>query len=128
MAILALLGTVAVSCQKEADTLPSAVCSYSEYNVLYRIDNNLYYANIQSPDDWHTFLDGLLAYARQGHNVSIQRTSSSQTMPTKEVFTFETTNEEDAIAWADNMTEHGYAVTIKYDEKTGIYSLTAEKP
>ena len=53
--LLAMLGTFAVSCQKEADTVPATVYSRSEYNVLYRIDNILHHANIQSPEISHRY-------------------------------------------------------------------------
>lgn len=126
--LLALLGTFAVSCQKEADTAPSTVYSQSEYNVLYRIDNVVHHANIHSPREWHTFLADMLDLVRQGHRVSVQRTStSSLTLPTKEVVTHETKDPEDALEWTKMMTEQGYEVFIEYDEETGIYTLTAFK-
>ena len=127
--LLALLGTVAVSCQKEADTIPPTVYSQSEYNVLYRIDNVVHHANIQSPGEWHAFLTDMLALARQGHRVCVQRTStSSQTLPTKEVVTHETKDPNDAIEWFSMMTEQGYTVTIEFNEETGIFTLTAKRP
>lgn len=127
--LLALLGTFAVSCQKEADTAPSTVYSQSEYNVLYRIDNCVHHANIQSPKEWQAFLTEMLTLTHQGHRVSVQRTlTSSQTLAAKEVITHETKDPDDALDWSYKMTEQGYIVTIKYDEQTGIYSLTAEKP
>ena len=126
--LIALLGAFAVSCQKEAEPVPSSVCSLSEYNVLYRIDNVVHHANIQSPEEWHAFLTNMLAFARQGHSVSVQRTStSSQTLPTKDVVTFETTNGDEAIEWAYMMTELGYDVSIEFDEETGLYTLIAKK-
>ena len=127
--LIALLGTVAVSCQKEAEPVTSSVCSLSEYNVLYRIDNVVHHANIQSPEEWHAFLTDMLALARHGHNVSIQRTSTaSQILPTKDVVTFETTNGDEAIEWVEMMTELGYDVSIEFDEDTGLYTLIAKKP
>lgn len=127
--LLAMLGAFAVSCQKEADTAPSTVYSQSEYNVLYRIDNVVHYANIQSPEEWNTFLTDMLALARQGHRVSVQRTStSSLTLPAKEVVTHETKDPNEALEWCYTMTEQGYEVIIKFDEETGIYTLTAIKP
>jgi hypothetical protein len=127
--LLAMLGAFAVSCQKEADTAPPTVYSQSEYNLLYRIDNVVHYANIQSPEEWNTFLSDMLALARQGHRVSVQRTStSSLTLPAKEVVTHETKDPDEVIAWFNMMTEQGYEVIIKFDEETGIYTLTAIKP
>jgi hypothetical protein len=126
VAILALLGAFAVSCQKEAAPVTSSVCSQSEYNVRYSIDNRIYHANLQSSEEWHTFLSDMLALARQGHRITIQKpTSSNQTAAPKEIKTHETDNYDDAIAWMKMMIELGYEVTIEYDEETGIYIVTA---
>ncbi len=126
--LLAMLGTFAVSCQKEADTVPATVYSRSEYNVLYRIDNILHHANIQSPEEWNVFLSDMFALARHGHRVSVQRTTvSSLTLPSKDIVTHETKDPDDAIEWSKTMTEQGYEVTIEYDIETGIYTLTAVK-
>ena len=128
VAILALLGTIAVSCQKEAEPITSSVCSQSEYNVRYTIDNRIYHASLQTSEEWHTFLSDMLALTRQGHRISVQRTStSSQILPTKDVVTFETTNMDEALEWANMMIEQGYEVFLEYDEESGLYSLTAKK-
>ena len=82
-----------------------------------------------SAEEWNTFLSDMLALARQGHRVSVQRTStSSLTLPAKEVVTHETKDPDEVIAWFNMMTEQGYEVIIKFDEETGIYTLTAIKP
>ena len=124
--MLAILGTVAVSCQKEAEPVHSSVCSQSEYNVRYSIDNRIYHANLQTSEEWHSFLSDMLALARQGHRIKIQNTTSSnQTAASKEIKTHETDNYDDAIAWMKMMIELGYEVTMEYDEETGIYTLIA---
>lgn len=126
VAILALLGTVAVSCQKEAEPVPSSVSSQSEYNVRYTIDNRIYLANLQTSEEWHSFLSDMLALARQGHRITVQNTTSSnQTASSKEIKTHETKDYGEALDWANMMIELGYEVTIEYDEETGIYTLTA---
>ena len=67
VALFALLGTVTVSCQKEAEPVTSSVCSQAEYNVRYSIDNRIYHANLQSSEEWHTFLSDMLALSRKHH-------------------------------------------------------------
>ena len=127
--LLAMLGAFAVSCQKEAEPAPSSVYSQSEYNVLYYIDNVVHHASIQSPEEWHAFLTDMLAFARQGHRISVQRTSSyTQTLPAKEVVTHETNDPKEANEWLKMMIEQGYEVFVEYNEETGIYTLTAIKP
>ena len=126
--LLAILSATAVSCQKEAEPVPSSVCSQSEHNVRYTIDNRIYHASLQTSEEWHTFLSDMLALTRQGHRISVQRTStSSQILPTKDVVTFETTNMDEALEWANMMIEQGYEVFLEYDEESGLYSLTAKK-
>ena len=126
VAILALLGTVAVSCQKEAAPVTSSVCSQAEYNVRYSIDNRVYHASLQTSEEWHTLLSDLLALARQGHRITIQNTTVSTTSAaSKEIKTHETDNYDDAISWMKMMSELGYEVIIEFDEETGIYTLTA---
>ena len=126
VAILALLGTVAVSCQKEAEPVPSSVCSQSECNVRYSIDNRIYHANLQTSEEWHIFLSDMFALARQGHRITIQNTTvSTPTAASKEIKTHETKDYGEALDWANMMIELGYIVTIEYDEETGIYIVTA---
>ena len=126
VAILALLGTVAVSFQKEAEPVTSSVCSQSEYNVRYSIDNRIYHVSLQTSEEWNTFLSDMLALARQGHRITVQKnTVSTPTAASKEIKTHETKDFGEALEWADMMTELGYEVIIEYDDETGIYKLTA---
>ena len=124
--MLAILGTVAVSCQKEAEPVHSSVCSQSEYNVRYTIDNRIYHASLQTSEEWHTFLSDMFALARQGHRIRIQKTPTShQSVPTKEVITFKTLNPEEANAWAEEMLLAGYDINIEFDSESGYYIVTA---
>ena len=123
--LLALLGTFAVSCQKEADTAPSTVYSQSEYNVLYRIDNTLYHANIQTPEEWHTFLSDMLVLSRKHHRISIHRLNNNWTIASKESVVFKTLDQKEANAWAEEMLLAGYDIIIEFDAETGYYIITA---
>ena len=66
--------------------------------------------------------------AKEGHKVSCYDESKrEQTYGAKEKVTYETTDENSARKWIDKMIGEGYEVQLTYDEKTGMYTCTAER-
>ena len=124
-ALFALLGTVTVSCQKEAEPVTSSVCSQAEYNVRYSIDNRIYHANLQTPEEWHTFLSDMLVLSRKHHRISIHRLNNNWTIASKESVVFKTLDQKEANAWAEEMLLAGYDIIIEFDAETGYYIITA---
>ena len=125
VALFALLGPLAVSCQKEAEPVTSSVCSQAEYNVRYSIDNRIYHANLQTPEEWHTFLSDMLALSRKHHRISIHRLNNNWTIASKESVVFKTLDQKEANAWAEEMLLAGYDIIIEFDAETGYYIITA---
>ncbi len=125
VAVISLLGAFTVSCQKEADPVPSTVYSQSKYNVRYSIDNHIYHANLQTYEEWHTFLSNMLALSRQHHRISIHKNGNNQTIASKEKVVFKTPDPEEASAWAEEMLLAGYNINMEFDEETGYYIVTA---
>ncbi|MBQ1408473.1 MAG: hypothetical protein IIY87_01810 [Bacteroidales bacterium] len=130
VALLAVLGTLAVSCQKEfcdnqtTNVAENAVIHY----VQYSINGVSYRMTLVGDEAWQAFLERMLALATEGNTITFRDESvSSQIAQTKDVVTYTTTNGDDAIEWADKMAQLGYTVTIEYDKRTGIYTCTAFK-
>ncbi|MBQ6047323.1 MAG: hypothetical protein IJL38_06875 [Bacteroidales bacterium] len=118
---------VAASCQKEEIQSPIPVEQKATDNIVnYMVDGQSYQAVINSELDWSDFLYRMLALAEEGHTVTISSRVSS-TSSTREVVTYTTTSKPDAHAWADNMIDQGYQVTITYDGSTGIFTCIAVK-
>lgn len=125
VALFALLGTVTVSCQKETETIPSSDWSQVAYNVRYSIDNHIYYACLQSPEEWHTFLSDMLALSRKHHRITIHKLCNNCIIASKEKEVFQTSDKGEAEAWAEKMMLAGYDIIFEFDDETGNYIITA---
>lgn len=125
MAIFIALSMVAASCQKEEVMSPIPVGQEASANIVnYTVDGKSFQAPINSDQDWSEFLYRMLALAEEGCTVTISSRVQT-TSSTKEIVTYTTTSKPDAYAWADNMTNQGYTVTISFDNTTGVFTCTA---
>lgn len=130
VALFAMLGTIATSCQKENefDKTNIEVGQNTIYRVCYSIDGKIYQLTLIGDDAWHDFLNRMFALAEEGHTVTFNNENvTSQTVSAKDVVTYTTTNKDEALSWAERMGNDGYVVTIKYDKGTGVYTCIAEK-
>ena len=127
---MAVLGTVAVSCQKEniVDETRMAVREGAVYKVSYSVDGVSHSITLIGEDSWRGFLRRMLALAEEGHRISIRNEeAAARVASAKDVVTFVTTNQDEAISWAETMTGNGYTVYIEYDKDSGKYTCTAIK-
>jgi len=130
IALFAVLGTMAVSCQKENFVNETTVVeeNVTVYTVSYTVDGVTHQLTLIGEEAWQDFLHYMLALAEEGHQVTFRNEeAASRAVPTKETVTYTTTNGDDAIVWADKMIGQGYSVTIKFDEKSGVYTCIAIK-
>lgn len=129
VAVFAVLSMMAVSCQKEQviDPQINVTEATAMYTIHYTVDGVLYTTIINDETTWHQFLLRMFALAREGHRVTFRDSSQSGVSVSKEVVTYTTTSEDDAIEWASKMIADGYSVDIEYDKRTGIYTCTAIK-
>ena len=129
VALFAVLGTLAVSCQKENMMEPLVYEMETEgtYLITYSIDGVSQQVRLSGDEELRAFLRRLTALAREGHRVSVRKTNTNSQASTKEVITYHTTSEDDANEWAAKMLNDGYDVTIDYDEKTGEFICIAIK-
>lgn len=122
---MAVIGLAVTSCQKDNIVIPEA--TVTEMSVGYSVGGNYGNVSLSNDAEWETFLNRMLALAREGYEVTIFSDNSNTSSSAKEVVTFTTTLSDEATHWAKNMVEQGYSVTIVYDDKTGIYTCTAVK-
>ena len=128
VALFTVLSLMAVGCQKETIVEPNTGMQQTMRvrTVTYSIDGVTQQIVIRGDEAWRNFLKQLTALARQGHRIQFRceetRTNASTA---KEVVTYTTYNEEDALAWCDLMSDKGYSVTMTYDKKSGRYICTA---
>ena len=126
--LFAVLGTLAVSCQKETLTELSPVTTQDEtYLITYSVDGVSMQTRLNGDEALRAFLHRITALARQGHRVTVRNENTVSQASTKEVVTYRTKSEDDASEWAAKMIMDGYAVEIDYDDKTGEYVCTAAK-
>ena len=130
IALFAVLGSLAVSCQKDNFMNETTVVTEKSavYSVTYSVDGVTHHLTLVGEDAWHSFLHHMLALAKEGHEVSFRNeNASSHAISPKDVVTFTTTSGTEAMTWAEVMTGQGYEVTIKYDKDSGVYTCTAIK-
>lgn len=130
IALFAVLGTLAVSCQKENinDEISIVAENDTVYTVSYSVDGVTYQITLTGDDAWHDFMNRMFALAEEGHEVSFRNEeTASRIVSTKEVVTYSTKERDKAYAWAEAMAEEGYTVTISFDKKTGVYTCEALK-
>ena len=121
----AVLCVLSVSCEKEKVTDGATIVA-TTYAATYIVDGQQYYDNPQTEEEWTVFIDRMLALAEEGYTVQFWR-SGVQASATKEKITFTTTNHAEAVEWCKQKKNEGYAVTISYDQGTGVYTCIAVK-
>ena len=128
--LLAMLSLTTVSCQKENLTEPTAsvVENSATRTIRYTVDGTAYRQVIHSDEDLDALMLTLFALAREGYTVRMMddNTTICETSA-KEVLTFTTTKEEEAIKWTKEKIHEGYAVTTIFNDETGEYTCIAVK-
>jgi hypothetical protein len=129
IALFAVLGTMAVSCQKETINELSPIVSHSAtaYTVTYYVDGVRVQTRVNSDEELSLLLNQLAALAREGHRVTVHKGNTATQSVTKEKVTFTTNNKDEAVAWCNAMILDGYAVEMYFDEETGQYICVAIK-
>ena len=128
IALITVLSLAAAGCQKENVSDPAeSVAPVTMRIVTYNVDGVTTQVTLLDDNAWQDFLDWMFALAEEGHHVSFCKDSSGQHGIIKDKVTFTTTSRDEANAWADNMFEQGYTVTISYDKGSGIYTCIAVK-
>lgn len=129
MAMFALLGTLAVGCQKESfdpETV-TATDTANLYIVKYSVDGVKGHAHFKTEEEQRAFLHKLVALAREGHVVQLYSNTTTTSL-SKETVTYSTPIETDAVIWANKMMNDGYTVTITFDEDKEVYICIAYRP
>lgn len=129
VALFAVLGTLAVSCQKE--NMPEPMISETEtagtYLMAYSVDGVNMQTQLNDEEELRAFFRMLTALAREGHRVTVRNANAVNQSLTKERVEYHTQSEDDANKWAIEMTKAGYLVTIDYDEDAGEFICIAVK-
>lgn len=130
IALFAVLGTLAVSCQKENIIDDTNIVAENDtvYTVSYTVDGVTHQITLVGDEAWHDFLNYMMALAEEGHEVTFRNEeAASRVVSTKETVTYSTKDRDKAYAWADAMVEEGYTVTVRFDTDTGVYTCEAVK-
>ena len=124
IALFAMIGTLAVSCQKENIMDQNAIVAENGtvYKVSYTVDGVTERLTIVGEAAWHDFLNRMMALAEEGREVTFRNEeAASQVVSTKKVTTFETKSRAEAYAWTEKMFNAGYTVAIFYDNENDKY-------
>ena len=127
VALLAVLGTMATSCQKEEilDSQSVIAENCTVYTVHYAIDGVMHTSTLNTEEEYNVLILQLMLLAREGHNVVFSNNEISNYSLTKETLHYSTPSETEAAKWAMERTKEGYTVYVNYDERTGLYNCTA---
>ena len=129
VALFAVLGTLAVSCQKEnINSLSSVTSQMAEtYLIAYSVDGVSMQTQLNSDEELRAFLRTLTALAREGHRVTVRNANAVGQSLSKERVEYRTKSEDDANEWVQKMMKDGYAVSMSYDDETGEFICVAIK-
>lgn len=130
VALIGMLATLAVSCQKENIEVERAEATeqVAVYSVSYTIDGTREEITLAGEVAWKGFITRMLDLAEEGHRVSFRMEDGTQRIVTsKETITYSTTNREEAFEWAEKMIRQGYSATVEYDKKEKRYNCYAIK-
>lgn len=131
LALLAVLSTLTISCQKDTftDTAQgTTVCNTDMYTVQYSVNGLQQTVILHSDDEYEALLIQLTALARKGYEiVFFDNNYTPQSGVTKDVVTYVTDSSNQASAWAKEKAGEGYQVRITFDEKTNLYTCIAYK-
>ena len=130
VALIGMLTTLAVSCQKENIEVERAEATeqVAVYSVSYTIDGTREEITLAGEVAWKGFIARMLDLAEEGHRVSFRMEDGTQRIVTsKETITYSTTDREEAFEWAEKMIRQGYTATVEYDKKEKRYNCYAIK-
>jgi hypothetical protein len=128
IALFAVLSLAATSCQKENVSNPAeSVNPVTMRIVTYNVDGVTTQVTLLGDEAWQDFLDWMFALAEEGHRVSFYQGTSQERVAAKEKLTFSTSSHQEAQNWAKEKMQQGYNVTVTFDDRTGIYTCTAER-
>jgi UDP-N-acetylmuramate-alanine ligase len=129
LALFAVLSTLAVGCQKDnvSDFVQGTSISESStvYTVLYSVNGVQHKITLYSEAEHQAFIRELLALAKQGYTVIFYDENSVSQTATKEVVTYSTSSEAEAVAWMVKMEKDGYYVSVTFDDKTNTFNCIA---
>ena len=98
VALMAVLGTMAVGCQKEMGVMHTAMP--------------------KSEEEYDALLMRLVILTRSGYEVEVSDDNYvPSALATKETLEYKTPNEADAFNWTKQKSREGYKVRMVYDEK-----------
>ncbi len=128
LALMALLGTVAVSCQKE--TISDPVSSVEQVCVIrtvrYSVDGVNRTVTLYGEEAWASFVRNMLQLTKEGHVVCFSNENAqSSGISSKETIKFTTKDQAEAETWVANKIDEGYTVTMIY--KNGQYICIATR-
>lgn len=132
VALLAVLATMAVSCQKEnvTDFASETIVSQTGtvYTVQYAVNGVLHTITISNDDEWDAFMQTVFALSREGYRVSIMDGNRQfNVFSPKETVVYTTTKETDATTWSKKKVSEGYQVTVVFNKETGEYICIATR-
>ena len=129
VALLAVLSVSAVGCQKETITVERQTgveLRDTVYTVRYSINGVTHTERLFDKAEYDALLLRLLALAREGYDVVIVGGNSMGDVSlAKEVVTYTTKKEVEAVAWTKQKIDEGYTVQMSYDQQTGEYTCIA---
>ncbi|MBR5784241.1 MAG: hypothetical protein IKY43_03630 [Bacteroidales bacterium] len=130
-ALSIVLGSMAVSCQKDYSLENNEICQKNLANVNpsihYSVDGQVYQQTFGSEEEYDMIITYLIGLAREGHLINIKGNDNPEYAPAK-TQTFKTANEAEMKEWVKKKRLEGYNVRFYFDEGSGLYTGTATPP
>lgn len=127
-----MLSAMLPSCEKESVSTHHVANVQEQDGILlnYLVNGKQYSSAIEDEAKLKVMLGNLIETAKEGQCVTILPDGSSVLMATdnNEPIVFQTSSEQEALAWTREMLHRGYEVNITYDRRTQIYTCVATPP
>lgn len=131
VALFAVLSMAATSCQKESIEIVGQEVNVTEahavHTMRYTVNGVQYRKTLHGEAEWSAFIYQMLSLAEQGYNVTFFEESDIFSIATKDIVYYSTTNKVEAYAWAEEMVNRGYKVSVSFDTTTNTYNCVAWK-
>ena len=132
---VAMAGVI-TSCQKDefqneilvSHEMSQKNLAHVSLTLRYWIDGVGYNASFTSEAEQSAFISYLIGLTLEGREITIGGSENPSLAPeADDKLTFTTSDKAEMNKWALEMQDKGYYVKYSFDEKTGLYTVTATK-
>lgn len=126
----AILAALNIACEKKDAEVsvmrdPVAHTAPQMIHITYSIDGTTYSVSLVGVEQMQNLFQQLINLTLEGHHVSVRNKNVFTDSYSKESVHYTTNNQQELILWMTTMFNHGYSVSVDFNEATGEYYAVA---